>query len=119
MKTVLVIDDDADMREALVDSLIDEGFTVESVSDGPAGLTYLRERPRPGLILLDWNMSPMNGEAFMAEVVREPAWADIPVVLLTADARLDAKAGKAPFAAALRKPVEIARLLEVVTRQLT
>lgn len=115
-KTVLVIDDDHDIREAVVDTLSDEGYAAVAVPDGGAGLTYLSTHAAPALILLDWNMTPMNGLQFMAEFTKSPHWASIPVVLLSADQQVDEKVKLAAFASFLRKPVELSDLFAIVER---
>ena len=108
---ILVVDDDKDIREAVVDSLADEGYAAVALADAPSALTYLRQEPLPLLVLLDWNMTPMNAPQFMAEVAKEPAWSAIPVVLLTADARAEDKAKQAAFVGYLKKPVRLRDLV--------
>jgi CheY-like chemotaxis protein len=115
-KTILVVDDDLDIREAVVDTLIDEGYEAVAVGDGAAGLDYLRDRPAPGLVLLDWNMTPMNGLDFMREVAKEPLWASVPIALLTADAKAEDKVKLASFVGYLRKPMKLPDLLGLVER---
>lgn len=115
-KMVLVIDDDADIREALVDALSDEGHAVVALADGMAGLEYLRNNEAPGLVLLDWNMTPMNGGQFMEEFAKEPTWSSIPVVLLSADVRIHEKARTADFAGYLKKPTKLPELFGIVAR---
>ncbi len=90
---VLVVDDDADMREAVRDTLLEEGYEAHVAAGGQEALDYLRAHPSPPLILLDWNMAPMNGARFMAELGTDSsALSSIPVVLLTADTRAAAHA---------------------------
>jgi CheY-like chemotaxis protein len=113
---VLVVDDDADIREALSLTLGDEGFSSVEVTDGKAALDYLRANPLPPLILLDWNMAPVNGSAFMAEVAKDAALAAIPVVLLTADLRAQEKAKTSHFIGYLKKPVDLDKLFDFVRR---
>jgi CheY-like chemotaxis protein len=113
---VLVVDDDGDIREALKDLLADEGYETAEASDGLEALSYLRAHPPPRLILLDWNMAPMNGPQFMEEFVKQPVSAQVPVVLLTADARAKEKAESGWFAGHLRKPVRIDELFALVER---
>lgn len=113
---VLVVDDDADIREAIRDALEQEGHTVAEVRDGSDALNYLQSNPWPPLILLDWNMAPMNAPQFMEEFAKHPAFGTIPVVLLTADARADEKAKIRGFVSHLRKPVKLDTLLAVVSR---
>jgi CheY-like chemotaxis protein len=113
-RRVLVVDDDPDLLEAMHDALTSEGYDSVEASDGEAALGYLRSNPAPGLILLDWNMSPMNGEQFMSELSRDGALVNVPVVLLTADARLEDKVRSNVFAASLRKPIDLEALFTLV-----
>lgn len=113
---VLVVDDDADIRDALKDLLEDEGYTSAEAADGLEALRYLRSSPAPALILLDWNMAPMNGEQFMSEFCKEPFGDGIPVVLLTADIRAREKAKGMHFAGHLDKPVRLNDLFAVIEK---
>jgi CheY-like chemotaxis protein len=61
-------------------------------------------------------MSPMNGEQFMSELSRDGALANVPVVLLTADARLEDKVRSRSFAGSLRKPIDLEALFALVSR---
>jgi CheY-like chemotaxis protein len=115
-KTVLVVDDDLDIREALRDMLTYEGYQISEASDGLSALRHLRTNAQPGLILLDWNMAPMNGREFMAEFARDPGLSSIPVVLLTADLRAQEKAIGNGFVGLLGKPVDIDALFALVAR---
>ncbi|MEO7092000.1 MAG: response regulator, partial [Polyangiales bacterium] len=68
-KSVLVIEDDVDIREALMGILRDEGYLADGAGNGLEGLDHLRAQGgvRPGLILLDLMMPVMNGWQFRAE----------------------------------------------------
>jgi CheY-like chemotaxis protein len=114
-RTVLVVDDDADIREALADTLEQEGYRVSSAGDGQDALEFLEIHPAPGLILLDWNMARMNAADFMAALSRDPRFAQVPVILVTADVRASEQA-VAGYAGILKKPVKLELLLEVVAR---
>jgi CheY-like chemotaxis protein len=116
IKTVLVVDDDWDIREALHDILAFEGYQTAEAVDGTTALLYLRSHPPPGLILLDWNMAPMNGLQFLAECERDPSLAGIPVVLLTADMRAGEKVRSIGFVGLLKKPVAVEVLIDLVSR---
>jgi two-component system, OmpR family, response regulator CpxR len=113
---VLVVDDDADVREAVRDTLSEEGYETHVAAGGQEALDYLRAHPSPPLILLDWNMAPMNGDTFMAELGGDRALSAIPVVLLTADARALANASRRGFVGCLTKPVDLDVLFALVGR---
>lgn len=112
-RTVLVVDDDADMREALRDTLEQEGHRVAEARDGSDALRWLAANPPPSIILLDWNMAPLNGAGFLQERALKPALTAIPVVLLTADARV---AGERldGVVARLKKPIDLEALLALL-----
>ena len=116
MSTILIVEDDFDVRDSLADILEDEGFSVATANDGEDALAYLRANPRPSLILLDWMMPRCNGAQFRVEQKSDPALADIPVVLLTADARIEEKQNGIDAADFVAKPVKLERLLAIVRR---
>jgi CheY-like chemotaxis protein len=115
-KVVLVIDDDRDIREAIRDLLTVEGYGSAEACDGATGLAFLRSQPAPGVILLDWNMAPMNGAQFMSEFSHDAALSTIPVILLSADARAEAKARAIGLSSLLTKPVNVELLLSIAAR---
>jgi CheY-like chemotaxis protein len=82
-RSVLVVDDDADLRRRLRGVLEQEGLEVDEAGDGRAALTRLDER-WPGLILLDLLMPGMDGFAFLGELRRRGEGRTVPVVVLTA-----------------------------------
>jgi len=118
-RPILVVEDDADICDAMHETLADEGYDAIEFSDGRAALDYLRSHPAPPLILLDWNMAPMNGAEFMAEVAQDASLSPIPVVLLTADMRAPEKLARHPFAGFLKKPVDLELLFQIVARYCT
>ena len=114
---VLVVDDDYDIRESLVDVLQDEGHRVIVAADGDEALKKLRAMDAPpDVILLDWMMPRCDGQQFRALQKRDPRLASIPVVLLTADARLRDKMLALDAQGYLAKPVDLDELLETVHR---
>jgi two-component system, response regulator FlrC len=78
---VLVAEDDAALREALVDTLRFAGCRVTAVADGAAALAAL-EIERPGLLLTDVQMAPTDGHELLLRV--RARWPEVPVVLITA-----------------------------------
>lgn len=116
MTTILIVDDDFDMRDSLVDILEDEGFDVAVAGDGLEALAYLRAHPAPDLILLDWMMPRCDGAQFRAQQQADPTLAAIPVILLTADTRMAEKMAALQVKEFLSKPVKLHRLLDVMKR---
>jgi CheY-like chemotaxis protein len=114
--TILIVDDDFDLRDTLADVLQDHGFIVASAEDGLVALEYLRSNPAPCLILLDWMMPRCDGAQFRAEQRSDPRISMIPVVLLTADARHEEKMKAIDADAFLAKPVNLATLRAVIGR---
>jgi len=106
---VLVVDDDEDVRDALVGILAEEGFSVEAACDGREALTTLVQ-PLPDVILLDWMMPTMDGIEFRGTLLKDPELARVPVVFLTADPRLTARSGELK-ANVLCKPVKVHALV--------
>ena len=80
---VLIVDDDADLRELMTSQLTRDGWQVATAVDGRAGLTAVAEY-KPRLILLDLMMPELDGFGFLRLLRTRPEWYDIPVVVLTA-----------------------------------
>ncbi len=81
--TILVVEDDAAIRNMVCFSLRHAGFTCESAADGEEGLTIVQER-QPSLILLDWMMPGIDGIEFIRRLRANELIADTPVIMLTA-----------------------------------
>lgn len=111
LKPVLVVDDDADIRETLRFVLEDAGYTVYDAENGRAALDLLRNVGiKPGLILLDLMMPIMSGEELLRALKTVHALAQIPVTVVTASgAPMPARAD-----GLLRKPIDLDGLLRVV-----
>jgi CheY-like chemotaxis protein len=111
-RTVLVVDDDLDLREALELILEDRGYRVISASNGREALERLA-RERPAAILLDMRMPEMDGWQFVREF-RARHWTRIPIVVFTAaeDARL--RAAEVEADGYLEKPFEVEEVFTVL-----
>ena len=109
--SVLIVDDDHDIRDTLADVLTDEGFEVASAADGFEALEYLRSHPSPDLILLDWMMPRCDGARFREEQRSDASIASVPVILLTADTRKNDTVRQTDAADYLAKPVKLEELL--------
>jgi len=110
--TVLVIDDEATIRDLMQRFLAKEGFRVVAAAGGEEGLRLAREL-RPEAITLDVMMPGMDGWAVLSALKADPALADIPVIMLTIvdDKNLGYALGAADY---LTKPIERDRLLAVL-----
>jgi CheY-like chemotaxis protein len=115
-QSILVVDDDSDIRETLTDILGEEGYRVTGVRNGREALAYLTGRTRPSLILLDMMMPEMDGWRFRQEQQRNPAIAGIPVVILSAHGNVREAALALGVADYLRKPLRVENLLEIAER---
>ena len=115
MKTILVVDDDPDVREALADLLHSRGYRVSSAADGAKALQWLRESDAVCLILLDLMMPVMDGHEFLEHRNADPALAGIPVVVITAGRH--PQGSLAPGASdVVHKPFESDQLIGIVRR---
>jgi CheY-like chemotaxis protein len=95
-------------------TLEDAGYSVRSAEDGREALRLLREGHPPRVILLDLMMPNMDGFQFRAEQMKRADWAQIPVVVITAEGRVDEQSSPdIDTAAHLPKPIKLDRLLEV------
>jgi two-component system phosphate regulon response regulator PhoB len=83
---ILVVDDDADIRDMLSFKLAHAGYDVHTEEDGETGLAAAQEL-RPDVILLDWMMPRMTGPEVCLALRQEPDTARLPVILLTAKAQ--------------------------------
>jgi PAS domain S-box-containing protein len=82
-RPVLVVEDDASVREIIRRALSQEGLKVLEAANGIEALARLEESP-PSLILLDLMMPELDGFGFIEELRRRDEWRKIPVVVLTA-----------------------------------
>ncbi|MEP6767484.1 MAG: response regulator [Acidobacteriota bacterium] len=111
---VLIVDDDAAMREALCDTLELQGHRTAMVANGREALEHLEHSDLPCLILLDLMMPLMNGWEFREAQLKDPLIAAIPVVVISAHADPLRNADKLAAAGYLIKPVDPGRLLQAV-----
>jgi signal transduction histidine kinase/CheY-like chemotaxis protein len=82
--SILVVEDDQPTRELLCHSLTSMGYTPSATVNGRSGLDWLASHPAPSLILLDLMMPEMDGFEFLRELRNKPAFANIPVIVVTA-----------------------------------
>lgn len=110
-RPVLIVDDDLAIRGVLSAILEIEGYPVLLAANGKEALDCLNSGVQPALILLDWMMPVMSGKEFLAISQKDPALAQIPVVIITAFNSIDQNGNPFPL---LQKPVDLKTLLETV-----
>jgi len=115
---ILLVDDDADLREAMAELLGDQGFEVVTATGGREALRRLGDPAfRPCLILLDSSMPDMTGRAFLAEREKNPELAPIPIIVISGDHRLlQGSAASLHVDDCLLKPVPAELLIDSVRR---
>jgi CheY-like chemotaxis protein len=109
---VLVVDDDAELRELLVEQIRSTGFTAEGAADPESALRWIGEQGTPRLIILDINLGPRNGLDLLALMRHIPHLRSIPVFVCTAS-RYDTPPGGAQRV--FHKPIDIAALTAAMT----
>jgi len=117
--TILVVDDESAMLDALAATLRGQGFAVLTAEDGLQALEVLG-RLKPDLIITDISMPRMNGYQLYERVSANPEWVWIPFIFLTgrtedADMRFGKELGVDDY---LRKPVDPEDLLATVLGRL-
>lgn len=114
---VLVVEDEADLRSALVELLSIWGYRVSTASDGREALERLRVGREPVLMLLDLQMPVMDGDALLDEVSRHPPARPLRIIVLSAALDVRRREAYDHVAAALNKPVLPDRLHATVDAQ--
>lgn len=115
-KRILVVNNNAMLREMLERQLRHAGFALHLANSGAAALDYLARQPAD-LVLLDWDLPVMNGGETARRIHADAAHAQLPLVLMMSEfAREPAAlaAGQAGIAATLVKPLQPQPLLEAV-----
>ena len=107
---VLVVEDDADIRNGIAEALTLERYAVSVARHGVEGLAAARAGA-PDLVLLDLAMPVLDGAGFLAERSEDPTLSRIPVVVLTARGAVEIAGCEV-----LAKPFDLDELLAVVAR---
>jgi CheY-like chemotaxis protein len=115
---ILVVEDNADAREILLLILKDQGFKVIAAEDGQAALEVIKSQ-RPDLIITDIEMPNLDGVGLIKELRKQPAMADVPILIMTAyQGRIVSDAIKAGADAVTNKPVGLETIITLVKQML-
>lgn len=114
---VLIVEDDADTRDLLIMILEDEGYQVQAVDDGRK-VSGVVQVDRPDVITLDIGLPGKSGKAVLEELERDPATADIPVVVISGHTRKLNEPDRDHTAHVIAKPFYVTQVLEEIRQAL-
>ena len=107
--TLLIVDDERDIRESLQEYFEDEGLAVRVAANGRDALDVLAEDPLPCLVILDLIMPIMSGNELYQAMQNDPRLVKVPVIISTSDP------SRAPSGVLImKKPIDLDLLLATV-----
>jgi CheY-like chemotaxis protein len=113
---LLIVEDDADIAEALADVFKARGYRVETASNGKEAIDRVcSSGMRPDAILLDLLMPVMDGHAFLRARSSEPLLAEVPIVIITAQPDIAANEDEGVYAR-FDKPLSLRQVVDTVER---
>ncbi len=115
-RSVLLVDDDPDVRGSLGEFLSDEGYDVVTAENGAHALSLLNDGLRPTIVVMDLMMPEMDGLTFRRRQLERTDLAAIPVVVVSASGTAYQDACRSlDIRDILAKPVDVERLLAVIS----
>ncbi len=119
-KTILVIDDEPDIRDFISTLLEDNGYATMTAVDGGEALDRVKEH-RPDLITLDITMPEKSGVRFYRDMKESDDWKDIPVIIITGissdfEKFISTRKQVPPPEAYVSKPINPKEILELVKK---
>src|SRR6266702_185755 len=112
--SILVVDDDYDVQEALRDCLRDAGHEVATAGNGLEALAWLRTHPAPTVVLMDCMMPHLDGAQTRNVMLSDPDLRRIPVVMLTAGPHAREPVRALALDGYFEKPIDLRMLLDVI-----
>jgi two-component system alkaline phosphatase synthesis response regulator PhoP len=83
--TILLVEDDLDLREEIASALDRAGYRVITARHGGEARAWLEREPlRPDLILLDWMLPVVDGITFLTQLASDPRYSRVPVIVISA-----------------------------------
>lgn len=120
MSSLLVVEDETNIRRFVVANLIARGFKASEAENAEAGLEILKQDPLPSAVILDIRLPGMSGLDMLKVLAADERLAAIPVIVMTASA-VGAQFGEAPFDNVVQwlvKPISVQDLLHAVQQAL-
>ncbi|MEW5850074.1 MAG: response regulator [Myxococcota bacterium] len=115
MKTILVVEDEYAIMDALAALLQDEGYRVLTAAHGKEALEVM-SRDKPDVVLLDLMMPVMDGMTALQAIRADPQLRDVPVIVMSAaSSRLNPASGAS---SRILKPFHVGVLLDEIRKQL-
>ena len=112
-KTVLIVEDDGDLRQAIVEVIEDQGYACRHARNGIEAIAAL-DLERPDLLLADLVMPLMSGIDLLARLREHPSYRDIPVIAMTG--ANDRMLGVKLNVPVLDKPIDLPLLRQMLAR---
>lgn len=120
MKTILVIDDDPYILDAIMFTLEDEGYTVVTSQHGKDAEKLMKKNGTlPDLVIMDVLLSGKDGRVICRKLKNSPVTGHIPVIMISAKPDTDKSIHEAGADEFLAKPFEIDDLLSLVSKHLS
>ena len=116
MRKVLVVDDDAGITEILESILVDAGYAVATAASGEEALQRVAADV-PDVVILDFRMPGLGGTGLLRALRTEPAWAAVPVVVMSSLPQ-EVVTAQGGYAAFLRKPFRVSSVLAALQHAL-
>lgn len=114
---ILVVDDDAGIRDLLREVLLDSGYDVELAANGADALAAIRSAP-PAVVLMDLMMPILSGFEATKVLKHDETTAAIPIVAMSAGRTLESLGSALPIDDYVSKPFELTRLLAILERHI-
>ena len=112
-KSILIIEDNFEIRESLKIALEMEGFSVFLAENGKIGLEKLAVIPTPCVILLDLMMPVMNGWEFIEIISKDIMLSTIPIIVVSAFGEKNTNPKPSAY---IQKPIDLDALLSAVSK---
>ncbi len=111
--TILIVEDDLNVRDTIEDVLTEEGHAVSVARNGADALVTLDHLERPGSILLDMQMPVMDGLTFLRRLGSRKDRADFEVIIMSAAVAPEWFLGAPQVTRALKKPFEVSQIISL------